>query len=346
MLKQCCIEALEKRTLLAAFRPPAVPLLVNDPFLSVWSETNNLTDDVTREWTGTAQPLISLIKVDGQTYRLMGAQPMNLPDMIPAFPQVGVQVTPTRSIYDFDDAHVHVTMTFMTPALPSNLEVLTRPLTYINWDVRTVDGQSHDVSIYQSSSSLLSVTSDTHTVAWSRTTSGAITALRVGTTTQNLLQPAGDQVGIDWGYLYAAAPTSQSAQSAAGSLELITQFAVNGLQSRDDRRPPRQARYDEPVLAFAFSLGAVAPNTTVSRHMEIAYDEIDAVDYFGQKLLPYWKRNGMTMPQLLQQADADYATLAAQCASFDAQLMADLTTAGGAQFAQLAALSYRQSLGA
>src|SRR5947207_439375 len=326
------LEPLELRTHLAAFRPPAVPLVVNDPFLSVWSEANNLTDDVTREWTGTAQPLVSLIKIDGQTYRLMGSQPTGTPGIIPAFPQTGVQVTPTRSIYDFDNGHVHVTMTCMTPALPSNLDVLTRPLTYISWDVRSVDNQSHDVSIYESSSSLLSVTSDTHTVQWSRTTSGPITALKVGTTTQNLLQPAGDQVGIDWGYLYAAAQTAQSAQSAAGGPELITQFQVNGLQSRDDLRPPRQARYDEPVLAFAFSLGAVAPGTTVSRHMEVAYDEIYAVDYFGQKLLPYWKRNGMTMPQLLQAADADYTTLAAQCASFDAQLAADLTTAGGEQY--------------
>src|SRR5256714_11745726 len=220
------VEVLEQRTFLAAFRPAAVPLLVNDPFLSVWSEANKLTDDVTREWTGTAQPLISLIKIDGQTYRLMGTQPTEAP----AFPQVGVQVTPTRSIYDFDDSRVHVTMTFMTAALPSNLDVLTRPLTYINWDVRTVDNQSHDVSIYESSSSLLSVTSNTQTVTWSRTSAGPLTALRVGTTAQTLLQPAGDQVGIDWGYLYAAAQTAQTAQSAAGSPELISQFEGVGLQ--------------------------------------------------------------------------------------------------------------------
>src|SRR5437868_6518760 len=95
-VNRCFVEVLEKRTLLAAFRPPAVPLVVNNPFLSVWSEASNLTDDVTREWTGTPQPLISLIKIDGQTYRLMGAQPANLPGAIAALPQVGVQVTPTR----------------------------------------------------------------------------------------------------------------------------------------------------------------------------------------------------------------------------------------------------------
>src|SRR5262249_28082859 len=101
------VEPLEPRTHLAAFRPPAVPLVVNNPFLSVWSEANNLTDDVTREWTGTPQPLVSLIKIDGQTYRLMGAQPTGTPVTIPAFPQTNLQVTPTRSIYDFDDGHVH-----------------------------------------------------------------------------------------------------------------------------------------------------------------------------------------------------------------------------------------------
>ena len=48
----------------------------------------------------------------------------------------------------------------------------------------------------------------------------------------------------------------------------------------------------------------------------------------------------------MQTADAQYDSLAAQCASFDASLMADMTTEGGSQYAQLAALAYRQSLGA
>src|SRR5579859_7305078 len=91
-------EVLEGRVLLSgsAFRPPAVPLVTSDPYLSIWSEANNLTDDSTRHWTGAEQALVSLIRVDGTAYRLMGTDPGS----IPALPQVSVQVLPTRSIYN------------------------------------------------------------------------------------------------------------------------------------------------------------------------------------------------------------------------------------------------------
>ncbi len=109
------------------FRPPAVPLVTFDPYLSIWSEADRLTDDVTRHWTHHEHPLVSLIRVDGRAFRLMGSSP----GAVPALPQTGVQVTPTRSLYDFEGAGVHVTLTFMTAALPDDLDVLTRPLSYL-----------------------------------------------------------------------------------------------------------------------------------------------------------------------------------------------------------------------
>ena len=101
-------------------RPPAVPLIANDPYLSIWSEADHLTDDLTRHWTRHAEPLVSLIRIDGKSYRLMGSEPAS----VNAFPQVGVRVVPTRSIYDFDDSHIHVTLSFMSPALPNDLDAL------------------------------------------------------------------------------------------------------------------------------------------------------------------------------------------------------------------------------
>ncbi len=320
------------------FRPPAVPLVTFDPYLSIWSEADRLTDDATRHWTHREHPLVSLIRIDGKTLRLMGDKPKDAP----AFPQKSVRVLPTRSIYEFDDGQVHVTLTFTTAALPADLDVYARPLSYINWDVRSIDGAAHDIAIFDSTSAALAVNTSEQKVTWSRQTAGALTALRVGTEEQPVLQKSGDDIRIDWGYAYVAAPTALSTAAIGGSAALFDAFGKDGkLPAQDDARMPRAAGDDPPALAFASSLGKVGAEP-VSRHVIVAYDEIFAIKFFGKSLRPYWRRDGASPADLLQAAERDYPTLAKRCADFDNELMADLTKVGGARYAQIVALGYRQ----
>jgi hypothetical protein len=321
-----------------SLRPPAVPLVTFDPYLSIWSEADHLSDANTRHWTRREQPLASLIRIDGKTYRLMGMEPEN----VPAFPQVSVRTTPTRSIYELKGAGIHVTMTFLTAALPHDLDIFSRPLSYITWQVSSVDGAKHEISIYDSTSSLLAVNNTNEVVQCFREQADDLTVLRVGTVAQPILGSAGDNNRINWGYAYAAAPSAQSKAAIGANQVLLDQFVASGsLPAEDDQRMPRAADDDTPVLAFKFDLGFVAA-TTAQCQVIVAYDEIYAIKYFGTPLRPYWRRNGMTPEELLQTASKDYPSLLKRCEKFDRDLMADLTKVGGERYAQIAVLAYRE----
>src|SRR5580765_163123 len=95
----------------APMRPPAVPLVAHDPYFSVWSMADKLTDDVTRHWTRAPHPLTGIVRIDGKAYRVLGKDPAG----VPTLPQTGTQVLPTRTICTFEGAGLRLTLTWLTP---------------------------------------------------------------------------------------------------------------------------------------------------------------------------------------------------------------------------------------
>ena len=57
-------------------------------------------------------------------------------------------VLPTTVTYTFEGEGVHIELAFMTPLLPDDFMVFSRPVTYLSWQVKSTDGKSHAVQLY------------------------------------------------------------------------------------------------------------------------------------------------------------------------------------------------------
>ncbi len=321
-------------------RPPSVPLVTHDPLFSIWSPSDRLTDTDSVHWTGRKQALAGLIRVDGKAYRLMGT----LPAAVEALPQVKLTILPTRSIYEFQNAAVHVNLTFTSPLLPDDAEVLTRPVTYLTWDVSSVDGHLHAVSLFASEADMVVVNKPGYPVEWGRESVPGLVALKTGAAEPTLLRPSGDSTTINWGHAFLAAPQAQTTAAAGSAAALAKGFAETGkLSDADDTRQPRPANDDAPALALAFDAGQVGPRP-VSRHLMLALDEVYSVRFLGERERPYWSRNGAKIADLLVLAEHNYPALQSRCEAFDKRMLADMTRAGGELYARMGALAYRQAL--
>jgi len=325
------------------FRPRAIPLVTHDPYFSVWSMSDRLTDEWPKHWTGTVNAMCGMIRIDAKPYRFMAPPQIKVPPM----KQVSVEVLPTRTIYQLEEAGVYLTLTFTTPALLDDLDILSRPVTYVTFDVRSTDNKRHDVGLYFDCTGEWVVDKIDQQVVWRRSRVGGLHVLSIGSKDQAVLAKAGDNRRIDWGYLtLAVPPQGTSATFMASDLLARGGFVeMKALPDADDPRMPRPARDEWPVLACTFDLGKVEAEP-ISRHLLLAYDDGYSIEYFHQKLRPFWRRKGMEMPELLQLAERDYATLRQKCKAFDEAILADLTKVGGEHYARLCALAYRQCVAA
>lgn len=298
-------------------RPPAVPLVACDPYFSIWSPADTLNGADTVHWTGKPHRLSGSVWIDGKQFRVIGSAP----DSVPALSQKSVEVLPTRTIYRFEDVGIQLVLTFTTPALPDDLDVLSRPVTYLTYEVKAVDGKEHEIEIGFQASGELTVNEPNQAVTGELGQNGEVRFARMGSKDQPILAKKGDDIRIDWGYFYLAIPSNSRAS--------LTPFGPS---------EPLEAGLKLPME----KVGGVPS----SHWFMLAYDDLFSIQYMKKNLRPYWRRTGWEAGDLLQAAAKDYEPLRQRCEQFDAELMADLRKAGGEKYARLAALAFRQCFAA
>ena len=209
------------------------------------------------------------------------------PTKIMAATQTNVALTATTTKYTFKCGPINLEASFTSPLLLNDIKLTARPISYITYGVMSNDKKSHNVQVYFGASSDIAVNTPNQPINASKSTSKGLSILKAGTVEQAVLKRRGDNVRIDWGYMYVAAPESYKATQIIGKQSANLQAFSDGKYTIKDK----VSNIETVDLGTVLNYGNITGNM-VEKYVMLGYDDIKSVQYFGEDLLPIWEKNG------------------------------------------------------
>ena len=270
----------------------------------------------------------------GQAYIDAGLYDRLPPKPVQQGVQQSVEITATQTKYEFQCGPVDLSVTFLSPLLMNDLDLYSRPISFITFSVNSNDSKQHDVELFFNASTSIAKNKISQKVDVSFYRGEHLTFQKIGTKEQQVLKRKGDDVRIDWGFFY---------------LGLITEPRVEFPQSSAKRPPsPKDANHvTDDTEAFRLKIDCGKVNEKpFARTILLAYDDLYSIQYFGKNLEAWWKGNFASAERMIKASLDEYKSIAQRCSNFDKQLWDDAVKAGGETYAKLCVLAYRQSLAA
>ncbi len=287
-------------------RLPALPLVANDPYFSIWCAADRLTDTDTTHWAGARKRLRGKLIIDGKPARYLGRGEGE------AMQTLSLDVTPTSTRSTFSAHGVKLSITFTTPLLLNDPDLLSTPITMVDFTLESADGKSHETALSFTAFDELCfdgdlrphMTQDTYEI-------DGLHIGYMGQRRQKLLCHSADHITIDWGYLYIAsrADVSCTADGLAASTALT-----------------------------------LLPGEKQTVSLLLGYDDIASINYFGVPTKAWYARNGKTLVDALREFDHHHDALLEKCAAFDGELTKEAQTKGGEDYALICTAAYRQCI--
>lgn len=294
-------------------RAASIPLIVSDPYFSIWSPADALYETDSAHWSGCRQKIRGYVTVDGTVCCFMGDREFHQ-----VIEQQYVDVTATTTEYYFENDKIGLTVRFCSPLLLDDLTLVSRPCTYIDLEVHKKMACSvhTDFLVY---SDLVQRGDDRLIGGSNRKEQGqdraAFRYAFMGRAAQRPLGNSGDNITIDWGYAYLA--------SDAGDAVLT---------------------YDAGNRAMGCQMNFTKEWET--KGMIVAYDDLLSINYFGEWRKAYWTQKYSDILDALGASFFDRKEVLSRAAAHDEDLYRKAMAFGGEDYAFLCSLSYRQSIAA
>ena len=476
-------------------RLPSVPLIVSDPYFSVWSPYDRLTDGTTRHWTNDEKPMDGFLRVDGKTYRWMGANRVFLESIIPmadeqawegdytrkqqqglawtkpdfnaegwqrgkaawgspdlsfvrtrwsdlnsdlyvrrtidlkatdlkedlfivyshddvfelyingtkvadtgetwvegvrlhldsklkallhegqnviaahchnttggAYTDFGlfknistnttsietavqksVSVLATNTYYTFTCGPVELDVVFTAPMLIDDYDLLSSPINYISYQVRSTDGKEHNVQLMIAATPEMALNKANQPTrsklienVW-----GEQQYVCTGTIDQPILAKKGDGICIDWGYFYI--PAINGSVSLGNAIEMKESFVSTG-STRSKAIYESSKASNMPLFCYTRDLGKTKQ---ASSFMMMGYDEIEDIEYMYKRYKGYWAHGGtVNIFQMFNRMNSQYQNIMKRCREFDKRIYDDGLKSGNEYYAEILSAAYRHVIAA
>ena len=288
-------------------RLPAIPLITQDPLVSVWAASDFVTCPVTTHWCGHKKPLKGNINVDGKDATFLSSSGKY--DCAELIDQV---VTPLSTSWTMRFGGVKIGVKFTSPFTPDDLDLASTPITLVKITLESEDGNEHDVKtnlkIFESICYNGSFKDAQPKMLRTVLKDGDISLGIYGQATQKPVSMCADNVSMDWGYLL---------------------MYSKGEIAHDDR-------------SMDFNETLKVKDATVFEYI-IAYDDIASINYFGTLCKPYFTRNGSTVGNAAKDALLNFDKLMEKCDKWDEKILADAEATDTEGYDEVVCASWRQT---
>jgi hypothetical protein len=236
---------------------------------------------------------------------------------------------------------------FTAPLMMDDLDLLSTPVNYISYRVRSLDKKQHDVQMYVETTPQLAINELTQPTRSKVIRRNGINYVQAGTIDQPILARKGDGICIDWGYAYLAGNIgANTAVSLGNYYGMKNEFATKGSLLPTQAECVTRRADQMPAMAYTDDLGEVGTDGK-SGFLMLGYDDIYAIEYFYQPRMAYWKHDGkVSIFDAFERAKANYASVMERCRAYDEMILNDAEKAGGKEYSELCALAYRQVIAA